>query len=122
MAASDEDVDATIRLSAFNRVRRLAEIYTHLTAVELSPGFDFNGARIPLINTQRGIFKPRQMRYLLSIKTVHPRPGGKIWYDDRVTCTVKFSRAKKRLNTLLWAQIRMRLTIGGFEKHLSDRY
>jgi hypothetical protein len=23
------------------------------------------------------------MRYLLSIKTVFPKPGGKVWYDDR---------------------------------------
>jgi putative restriction endonuclease len=43
----------------------------------------FGGERIPLINPQRGIFKPRQMRYLLSIKTVYPRPGGKVWYDDQ---------------------------------------
>lgn len=38
---------------------------------------------MPLINPQRGIFKPRQMRYLLSIKTVFPRPGRRIWYDDQ---------------------------------------
>ncbi len=30
-----------------------------------------------------GIFKPRQMRLLLSIKTVVPRRGGKVWYDDQ---------------------------------------
>ena len=30
-----------------------------------------------------GIFKPRQMRFLLSIKTVVPRRGGKVWYDDQ---------------------------------------
>jgi hypothetical protein len=28
---------------------------------------------IPIINQQRGIFKPRQMEHLLSIKTVFPR-------------------------------------------------
>ena len=38
---------------------------------------------MPLINPQRGIFKPRQMRQLLSIRTVYPRPGRKIWYDDQ---------------------------------------
>jgi putative restriction endonuclease len=32
---------------------------------------------------QRGIFKPRQMRFLLSIKTVFPKPGAKVWYDDQ---------------------------------------
>jgi putative restriction endonuclease len=35
------------------------------------------------VNPQRGIFKPKQMRYLLSIRTVFPRPGARIWYDDQ---------------------------------------
>jgi hypothetical protein len=39
--------------------------------------------RIPLINPQRGIFKPRQMSHLLSIKTVFPRRGARVWYDDQ---------------------------------------
>ena len=52
-------------------------MHDHLTAVELKPGFSFNGDRIPLINLQRGIFKPRQTRFLLSIKTVFPKPGAK---------------------------------------------
>jgi putative restriction endonuclease len=43
----------------------------------------FQGERIPLINPQRGIFKPQQMQFLLSIKTVFPKPGGKVWYDDQ---------------------------------------
>jgi putative restriction endonuclease len=43
----------------------------------------FDGERIPVINPQRGIFKPQQMRFLLSIKTVFPKPGGKVWYDDQ---------------------------------------
>ncbi len=72
-----------MRLAAFEHVRRLSEVYDHLTANELRPGFVFNDERIPLVNPQRGIFKPRQMRYLLSIKTVFPKPGGKIWYDDQ---------------------------------------
>jgi putative restriction endonuclease len=61
----------------------LTEVHGHLTAKELKPGFTFQGERIPLINPQRGIFKPQQLRYLLSIKTVFPRPGGKVWYDDQ---------------------------------------
>lgn len=72
-----------MRMAAFDHVRRLNKIYADLTAAELAPGFEFGGERIPLINPQRGIFKPRQMRYLLSIKTVYPRPGGKVWYDDQ---------------------------------------
>jgi putative restriction endonuclease len=58
-------------------------MHDYLTAADLKPGFIFNGERIPLINPQRGIFKPQEMRFLLSIKTVFPKPGGKVWYDDQ---------------------------------------
>jgi putative restriction endonuclease len=75
--------DTILRLAAFDHVRRLAEVHDHLTASELKPGFLFDGERIPLINPQRGIFKPQQMQFLLSIKTVFPKPGGKVWYDDQ---------------------------------------
>jgi putative restriction endonuclease len=77
------DPDTHIRLAAFEHVRRLGEIHDHLTVNELKPGFVFDGQRVPLINPQRGIFKPQQMRFLLSIRTVFPKPGGKIWYDDQ---------------------------------------
>jgi putative restriction endonuclease len=79
---SSED-DTALRLAAFDHVKRLCEIHTHLTAAQLTPGFEFGDERVPLVNRQRGIFKPRQMRYLLSIRTVYPRPGGRIWYDDQ---------------------------------------
>lgn len=72
-----------MRLAAFEHVRRLSEIRDHLTAADLKPGFVFSGERFPLLNPQRGIFKPRQMRYLLSIKTVFPRAGARVWYDDQ---------------------------------------
>jgi putative restriction endonuclease len=75
--------DTLMRTAAFEHVRRLGEIHDHLMAIELKPGFIFRGERIPLINPQRGIFKPQQMRFLLSIKTVFPKPGGKVWYDDQ---------------------------------------
>jgi len=81
MVESSEDV--ALRQAAFEQVRRLAETRDQLTAADLQPGFDFRGERIPLINPQRGIFKPRQMRFLLSVKTVFPRPGGRVWYDDQ---------------------------------------
>ena len=83
MSMAAEDPDTLMRLAAFQQVQRLAEIHDQLTARELSPGFIFQGERIPLVNPQRGIFKPRQMRFLLSIKTVFPRPGARIWYDDQ---------------------------------------
>ena len=79
----EADRDTLMRMAAFEHVRRLGEVHDHLTATELKPGFLFNGGRLPLINPQRGIFKPQQMRFLLSIKTVFPKPGGKVWYDDQ---------------------------------------
>jgi putative restriction endonuclease len=82
-AMTDNDRDTLMRLAAFEHVRRLGEVHDHLTAIELKPGFIFEGDRVPLINPRRGIFKPQQMRYLLSIKTVFPKPGGKVWYDDQ---------------------------------------
>jgi putative restriction endonuclease len=72
-----------MRIAAFDHVRRITRVHDHLTAIELKPGFVYQGERIPLINPQRGIFKPHQMRFLLSIKTVFPKPGGKVWYDDQ---------------------------------------
>jgi len=79
----DDALDTPMRVAAFEHVRMLGEIHDHLTATELKPGFVFSGERVPLINPQRGIFKPQQMRFLLSIKTVFPKPGGKVWYDDQ---------------------------------------
>src|SRR5436190_9282617 len=78
-----DDSDTLIRMAAFEHVRMLGEIHDHLTATELKPGFVFQGERIPLMNPQRGIFKPQQMQFLLSIKTVFPRAGARVWYDDQ---------------------------------------
>ena len=74
--------DHLLRLAAFETVKRLAGI-RDLTSADLKRGFEFQGERIPLINPQRGIFKPRQMQHLLSIRTVFPRSGAKVWYDDQ---------------------------------------
>jgi putative restriction endonuclease len=79
----DYERDSLIRMAAFEHLTRLGEIHDHLTAKELSPGFIFENQRIPLINPMRGIFKPQQMQFLLSIKTVFPKVGAKIWYDDQ---------------------------------------
>jgi putative restriction endonuclease len=75
--------DWAIRTAAFGHVRRLSETRDQLTSSDLKLGFQFNGERLPLINPQRGIFKPRQMDALLSIKTVFPSAGKKVWYDDQ---------------------------------------
>ena len=78
-----DDRDVLMRAAAFAQVERLAARHDTLTAEHLRGGFVFEHERVPLINPQRGIFKPRAMRHLLSIKTVFPRPGGRVRYDDQ---------------------------------------
>ncbi len=75
--------DTLMRVAAFTHVLKLTETQNNISAEELMRGFTFEGERIPLVNPQRGIFKPRQMQYLLSIRTVFPRPGKRVWYDDQ---------------------------------------
>ena len=76
--------DGQLRQAAFSHVNRLAALRGGvLDSADLAGGFDLGGERIPLINPQRGIFKPRQMEHLLSIKTVFLRKGARVWYDDQ---------------------------------------
>lgn len=77
-----DPLDAAIRQAAVTQLDRLAASRP-LTSEDLAKGFVFRGERIPLVNPQRGIFKPRVMRYLLSIRTVFPRTGARVWYDDQ---------------------------------------
>ncbi len=77
------DLEHRLRSAAFAAVRRLSASKGDLTSADLKPGFEFEGERIPWVNPQRGIFKPRQMKHLLSIRTVFPRTGAKVWYDDQ---------------------------------------
>ncbi len=77
------DSDAPIRAAAFAEVQRLTQAYGNLNSKHLAAGFQYEGSRIPFVNPQRGIFKPRQIKHLLSIKTVYPRPGRRVWYDDQ---------------------------------------
>ncbi len=79
----DISLDQQMRQAAFLLLKRKLEIREQLTSEDLSLGFDFRGTRIPLINRQRGIFKPKEMKYLLSIRTVVPRSGARVWYDDQ---------------------------------------
>lgn len=79
---SEPHKDQRIRLAASAHVKNL-ELSGPFSSDDLYAGFEVDGVRIPLTNPQRGIFKPRQMRYLLSIKTVFPTRGRKVWYDDQ---------------------------------------
>lgn len=79
---SEQPVDTRIRLAAVEHIKRHS-VGGVVTSEELRAGFFIGGERIPLINPQRGIFKPSRMQYLLSIRTVFPRTGARIWYDDQ---------------------------------------
>ncbi len=59
---SSSDTDILMRLAAFERVRLLSKMHDYLTQKELRDGFTFDDERVPLVNPQRGIFKPRSMR------------------------------------------------------------
>jgi putative restriction endonuclease len=82
-AVDADDPDTALRFAAFAHVRKLGMLHDSLTSEHLTAGFTFEGERIPLVNPQRGIFKPRRMRYLLSIRTVFPTAGRRVWYDDQ---------------------------------------
>lgn len=77
-----KSLDAAMRTAAVAHLDRFAA-GRPLTSDDLAGGFPFRGERIPLVNPQRGIFKPRAMPYLLSIRTVFPRTGARVWYDDQ---------------------------------------
>lgn len=81
--ATQDDAEWGLRLAAFESVKRLSALQADLTSTDLANGFEYRGERVPLVNPQRGIFKPRRMRYLLSIRTVFPRSGARVWYDDQ---------------------------------------
>ena len=77
------DEDTQIRAAAFEHVRRLSEFESPLSFASLTKGFEFKGSQIHLLTRARGIFKPKGMGTVLSIRTGVPRPGRKIWYDDQ---------------------------------------
>lgn len=80
---AEHDPDLPIRHAAFERVRHLTELHGQLSARDIAEGFYYEGERLPLVNPQRGIFKPKRMQFLLSIRTVFPRTGARVWYDDQ---------------------------------------
>lgn len=77
------ELDALLRTAAFERVKALSEVHDHLNAGQLAEGFYFDGQRYPLVNPRRGIFKPKEMRFLLTVNTVFPKTGNRVWYDDQ---------------------------------------
>jgi len=80
-----------MRLAAFRHVQGLMrESGNHVSWDQLCEGFRFAGKKIHLASRPRGIFKPEQMRHVLSIKTVMPRGGRAIWYPDQAAARRHF--------------------------------
>lgn len=79
-----DDPDTDIRLAAFSRLRALA--YRHGSALPwavLKDGFLARGRKFLFATAAEGIFRPTGMTGVLSLKTVVPRPKGRIWYQDQ---------------------------------------
>src|SRR5262245_9483192 len=73
------------RTAAFDHVRRLLAGGSVLSREMINTPFFFRGERATLVDPQRGIHKPRTMRHLLSITTVVPRKGRRVWYADQAS-------------------------------------
>jgi putative restriction endonuclease len=82
----DRPDDAQIRMMAFNSLDRLLAGRGVLPWSEIERGFDVAGFPEPIRFAGRatGIFKPKEMTGVLSVKTVMPRQGRKVWYKDQI--------------------------------------
>jgi len=78
----DKSFDSRVRLAAFkfleDNTRLQGELFSRPTLLE---GFKFNNTRIPLISP-RGIFKPKVLKFPLSITTIPPSEKRPKPYDD----------------------------------------
>lgn len=106
-----DPIDAAMRQAAIAELERRAA-GRPLDSDDLAAGFRFQGERIPFVNPQRGIFKPRVMRYLLSVRTVFPRTGARVWYDDQRRVHEQIHAGEELIETGgLYAQLCARSTV-----------
>jgi putative restriction endonuclease len=84
MVSSDPEDDAW-RSAAFKHVSLLLAGTTVLSREAINTPFFLGGERATLVDPQRGIHKPRVMRHLLSVTTVMPAKGRRIWYADQTS-------------------------------------
>jgi putative restriction endonuclease len=83
-AIATADPDVQIRLAAFERLERLTAIHgPTLPWSTITQGFTAGGEKHLFASTAEGIFKPAAMSGMLSIKTVVPKPKGRVWYHDQ---------------------------------------
>jgi len=57
----------------------------------LTNGFSARGQRYLYASAAEGIFRPAGMTGVLSVKTVVPKPKGRIWYHDQADTTLTFN-------------------------------
>lgn len=80
-----DDNDAGIRSAAFAQLRRLSLVHGGaLPWAAIDAGFVASGQVLRFASAAEGIFKPKEMSGLLSIKTVVPKPKGRVWYADQM--------------------------------------
>jgi len=93
------DPDAALRAEIFAYLRQLSSADGLVAAAQIEAGYTRpNGEHVALITRPRGIFKPRQMSSLLSIKTVVPRSGRGVWYDDQREAHRRIYNGEKTVN------------------------
>jgi putative restriction endonuclease len=115
-------LDALVRQAAFEHVHLLTNVHSSIGAEALKEGFIFAGQRIPLVNPRRGIFKPPIMQWLLSIKTVFPKPGGHVWYDDQREIHSRLFGADEEVSTTSWEAMPTPPITGGCEMLFSKKF
>ncbi len=80
------DPDADIRTAAFQQLRAAVRVYGGaLPWSFIKEGFTARGRRFLFASAAEGIFRPIGMSGLLSVKTVMPKPKGRIWYHDQAS-------------------------------------
>ena len=80
-----DDPDHRVRLAAFQRLRMLGQLHGGpVPWAALNDGFNADGAYYRFASAAEGIFRPRGMTGVLSLKTVVPKPRGRVWYHDQV--------------------------------------
>jgi len=92
------DPDAPYRLAAFDRLRALRALHgSTLPWSVIAEGFACGSERVRFASAAQGIFKPAPMRGVLSVKTVVPKPGGRVWYHDQLESDAKLKTATDAL-------------------------
>lgn len=77
-----DDVEMRLRTVAMDWLDRRANPAQPLVTFEELAQFHFDGQRVPLMDRQRGIRKPRFLEAALSIRTVFTPPGQEPPYQD----------------------------------------